>query len=87
MALPLCPDNEWSVGREEMAEIMSESSDKATNYYYFFFAISFSSNCRKRETQFSSAEYHIRSITLELILNVFLSLPTSGGESKGGQTT
>jgi len=37
MAFPLCPDNEWSVGREEMAEIMSESSDKATNYYYFFF--------------------------------------------------
>ena len=54
---------------------------------FFFFAISFSSNCRKRETQFSSAEYHIRSITLELIPNVFLSLPTSGGESKGGQTT
>jgi hypothetical protein len=55
--------------------------------FFFFFAISFSSNCRKRETQFSSAEYHIRSITLELIPNVFLSLPTSGGESKGGQTT
>ena len=66
-----------------MAEIMSESSDKATNYYYFFFALSFSLLTAERERETVQQSITFEAL-LELIPNVFLCLPTSGGKGKGG---